>query len=363
MSRRCPKLLPCFALLVLSTGGAVVADSPASATSSETESTTADLIQGLEHPDFDRREAANRQLQLKGPDVIPDLLAAMAVQSPEAATRSLHVLESFLLSEDKQVYELADDGLSELSVGDQNKVVLAATEILSRHRYLREKRAVAAIQELGGSIQFDVPDDGFSGRAGFFPDPEAQQTGPVELVPHMIALGGDWKGGVDGLKYLRWLGHRKELALYVTRESKVPFEDAQAVASSVPNLEVHKRGPFLGLSAPSQVGHCIVEHVTLDGPADKGGVQAGDVITQLAGEPIGDFQSLIEKLQERSMGEKVPLTLYRRGQQEEITLNVTLGKWELEELSPRAKQVMQDRETDKRHLEYPATQPGPLFER
>lgn len=366
MSRIFPKLLPCFALLILSNGGTANAETPVSNGGAQEQVTTADLIQRLEHPDFAQREAAGRQLQLRGSEVIPDLLDAAAEQPPEAATRSLRILENLLLSEDRQVYEVADDGLSELSAGDHGKVVMAATEILSRHRTLREERAVAAIQELGGSIQFDLAEDDPANGGAMFLGEAPEQSGPPKLVPSTIALGTKWKGGVEGLKYLRWLGHRNQLTLYVIRGCDVSIKDAQSLAAVLPNLMVNERGPFLGLRGHTQVAgveHCIVEGVQPDGPADKAGLMTNDVILKLEDQPINTFQGLIEQLKPREVGDEVVLTIVRPGHPEEMKLQVTLGEWTWPELSPEAQQKIREAEARKRFREQSTTNPIPLFER
>lgn len=63
------------------------------------------------------------------------------------------------------------------------------------------------------------------------------------------------------------------------------------------------------------------------GPADRAGLQAGDVITALAGTPVADVPyHLTEWIQSHSPGDVVTMTV-RRGEQERV-VEVELGRWE-----------------------------------
>ncbi|MDV3221421.1 S1C family serine protease [Intrasporangium sp.] len=62
--------------------------------------------------------------------------------------------------------------------------------------------------------------------------------------------------------------------------------------------------------------------VTPDGPADKAGVQPGDVVIRFEGKPIRTPDQLIVSIRARAVGETVTLTIERDGQ--EIDLPMTL---------------------------------------
>lgn len=59
-------------------------------------------------------------------------------------------------------------------------------------------------------------------------------------------------------------------------------------------------------------------------PAAKGGLQQGDVIVSMDGEPVGSFEELGEVIRSREAGEEVEVEVMRNGNKE--TLNVTLGE-------------------------------------
>jgi S1-C subfamily serine protease len=66
----------------------------------------------------------------------------------------------------------------------------------------------------------------------------------------------------------------------------------------------------------------VVGGVEAGGPADEGGLEAGDVITRLDDTPITSFDDLILAIRQRDVGDTVRVT-YRRGGDEQ-TAEVTL---------------------------------------
>jgi S1-C subfamily serine protease len=73
--------------------------------------------------------------------------------------------------------------------------------------------------------------------------------------------------------------------------------------------------------APAGAG---VLAVAPNGPAAKAGIRAGDVITAVAGQSVGDTQQLAAVLANLDVGRKVPVVVVRAGSQK--TVQVTLGE-------------------------------------
>jgi Do/DeqQ family serine protease len=67
----------------------------------------------------------------------------------------------------------------------------------------------------------------------------------------------------------------------------------------------------------------FVSEVSPDSAADKGGIQAGDIITEINGRPIASFLELRAKIASKGAGTDVELALLRKGKRETVT--VTLG--------------------------------------
>jgi S1-C subfamily serine protease len=70
----------------------------------------------------------------------------------------------------------------------------------------------------------------------------------------------------------------------------------------------------------------IVGRVTPDSPADKAGLKAGDVITQVDGEPVKGPADLAEQVQAREPGDGITLTVYRAGEEEPLEIKAVLGE-------------------------------------
>jgi len=70
----------------------------------------------------------------------------------------------------------------------------------------------------------------------------------------------------------------------------------------------------------------LVRDIALGGPADKSGIQRGDMLLKFNGKDIGTFENLVLMVKEMSAGDEVPLLLLRQGQKIEVMLEA--GNWE-----------------------------------
>jgi len=68
-------------------------------------------------------------------------------------------------------------------------------------------------------------------------------------------------------------------------------------------------------------GHGIfVSAVEPGGPADKGGVQEGDIITALDGKPVSRGEELMDKVADATVGESMKITVLRNGKTENLSV-------------------------------------------
>lgn len=115
----------------------------------------------------------------------------------------------------------------------------------------------------------------------------------------------------------------------------VPSNAAHTVYTQLRNVGAVMRG-YLGvtgqiitetiataMSMPGNKGVLIVE-VQEDSPAAQAGLQRGDVITELAGEPALDPGQIARVVATQGAGARVPMHIWRDGKP--VTLTVTLGK-------------------------------------
>ncbi|MGP3968000.1 trypsin-like peptidase domain-containing protein [Streptomyces sp. 6N223] len=77
-------------------------------------------------------------------------------------------------------------------------------------------------------------------------------------------------------------------------------------------------GAMVGSTTPGE------EAVTPGGPADQAGVQEGDLITAVDGEPVRTGDELIVKIRSHQPGDRLALTIERGG--EEMQIDVVLGE-------------------------------------
>ncbi len=81
---------------------------------------------------------------------------------------------------------------------------------------------------------------------------------------------------------------------------------------------------YLGVSlVRDDQGRLVVEEVQPESPALKAGIEKGDVLTQVDGEPVKTTEKFRETLQMRGPGEKVKLALVRRGQAVEASATLS----------------------------------------
>jgi len=73
---------------------------------------------------------------------------------------------------------------------------------------------------------------------------------------------------------------------------------------------------------PSAEG-ALIGDVTADGPGGKAGLQKGDVIVGLNGQPISDYQELRLRVSQSAPGETAKLDIYRNGQKRQISVTLT----------------------------------------
>lgn len=79
--------------------------------------------------------------------------------------------------------------------------------------------------------------------------------------------------------------------------------------------------PWLGLAAEEIRGHLLVVRVTPDGPAAKAGIQPGDLIVEVGGQPPSGLADYLRKVRARGpAGTNIPLTIQRGGDKRSVAV-------------------------------------------
>jgi len=87
-------------------------------------------------------------------------------------------------------------------------------------------------------------------------------------------------------------------------------------------------GPFGGRLGPfaAREPAFLITQVIPDSPADEAGLQEGDRIVEIDGEPVESDQSLADIIQAREPGDRIDLEVIRPGEEETLQVEVTLGE-------------------------------------
>ena len=79
--------------------------------------------------------------------------------------------------------------------------------------------------------------------------------------------------------------------------------------------------PWLGMMTTEYEGHLVVAGVTKGGPADKAGVETGDVVIEVNGESVSGLATMFRRIWRLGdAGVSVPLTVYRSDSTREIVI-------------------------------------------
>ncbi len=113
----------------------------------------------------------------------------------------------------------------------------------------------------------------------------------------------------------------------------IPAEQAQPIIDSLRRGERVRRG-YIGVSlqpiGESEAAALGVERnrgelirgVTPGGPAARAGVQQGDVVISVAGQPVNPDQSLAYLVSQQPIGSRIPLEVIRGGRRQTVTVAV-----------------------------------------
>ena len=287
-------------------------------------------IHQLDANQYESRQLAQRKLASLGLASLADVTQVAQSGSLESSTRALNILLSWSDSPEAKLRISALEKIATLA--NRPKEARIATGLLDD---AREQVALQAIALLGADYGKD------------------RQVHGIDNL--QIVIDKNWKGGTEGLHHLaliprattisfhsatldattleqlQSLSHVHRFEFYGTNLSKKVIEkfDAQLPPSVI---TAHRGGALLGIR-----GNVI--EVEPGSAAFQAGIRPGDLITQINGEEVADFESLTDRIGTHKPGDTVKLTVQRN--KEISTIPVTFGQWGDGQLADRSKRLHQ----------------------
>ena len=316
----------------------------------------AEWIEQLGSPQFAQREAASRSLADAGRAALGPLTAAIQRDDLEIASRAMEIVRGFLVDPQEGAPEGAAEGsdgdaagvpadraalaaeserlLEIIAEGPESPVTQLAQATLEFHQLGMAQAARERLEALGAVVT-----EGFmpSGRRGMQVVVNASWRGDVEDLRLLPRLRGVVHVGVHGVRLdaptLAALGRMRGVELFHLYGTGVSDEAVAALAGKFPDAEIDvRKGGKLGVAGQRTVGPCLITQVLAGSAADKAGIQIGDVVVRMDGEPIANFEALTEKVGTRGPGEAIDMEIERgipaTEQVERITCKVKLDGWD-----------------------------------
>ena len=272
-------------------------------------------IEQLNAPEFAKREEATKRLIAAETAAVGPLVEASQSSNLETIARITAILRSWFTSDREELFEPAEAALEQLSQSKNRHMAGRAVAVLDQYAgTIRQERAMAQIEKLGGLIR---PIETLGGRRIALNDDEKD---------FYVTLGLGWKGGTEGLKYVRRV--QSLTTLFVAQNRKtgkdlapgITKEALDELKKAMPHLSIAYRGPALLGITGAVAGMCVVEFVKEKSPAAIANLQRSDVIAKFNGKPVGDFESLVDFISEKQPGDVIKLEILRGDPDELRTL-------------------------------------------
>jgi hypothetical protein len=302
------------------------AASPAETASGPSTDEIARWIGDLDSNQYRVRETATQQLVTAGPSAISPLVATANGKNPEPADRAIWILRQLGQATDRSLALAALTGLSTLR--ERPAIAQQAVEALDR---LREQICAESLAKLGGKLQIVV-------------EPTADFA-PAQIVD--VVLDEHWQGSAEDLKCVTALEHRTcfklegasvgdaEARLFgdLDRLQLLKLINTHVSADAIDTIKAHcpkatiymKNKALFGIMGASHAQGVVVQSVQPGTAAAAAGVLQGDVITQLDGQPLPDFDRLTARIAQHAPGDEVDVQIQRGD--DRVTKHVKLGAW------------------------------------
>jgi membrane-associated protease RseP (regulator of RpoE activity) len=301
-------------LLVIAGGPCGWADDPLPADATLTEQVLRALLQ-LDDPSFHVREVAADELIGLGRIAIPALQDVAETGSPEVSVRAIDILQRLYGREDEATFEAVEEAFQQIKRIENLATVARAERAFNLWSETRQQRAIVQFERLGGIIHF-------ADR-----DLDRQPSAPPRMEYFM--LGSEWAGGEAGLRLLERIEdiRHSPVSLYIIRGIDVDEGTLIDLQAELPFLQVQRRGPArLGIrSIQRGEDGCIVGGVDPGSAAEQAGLKINDQVLKLDGRVVETFQGLIDIIEKKQPGDRIPLVYRRDEELHEVV--VELSAW------------------------------------
>jgi len=294
-------------------------------------------IDQLAAEQFAQREAATRSLAAAGPAAIAPLRAAVAQGDLEVSSRAIEILREMLSAADADLASVAEQTLESLAEAADPAVAGMAEATLGFHTLGLAEAARARLEALGGIItEGPVP----TGQRGLHAVFNASWTGTSEDLRLLARLRPIVHVGLHGVRLdeagvaaLGRLRGVQQVQLYGTGVGDAALA---VLAEKLPDAKIDvRKGGKLGVAGQAGAGllGCMITQVQDGSAAARAGLQAGDMVRHIDGQPVDNFETLTELVGRRGPGEKIELDIERgtaqpAGEAQRFKRIVELGGWE-----------------------------------
>ena len=293
-----------------------------------------ECIEQLGSAQFAQREAATRSLAEAGRTVLGPLAGAIERGDLEVSSRAIEIVREFLASDDTDLAAEAEAFLESLAAGPNPTVSRLANDTLDFHMMGMAEAAREKLESLGAIVA-----EGFlpSGQRGMQIVLNTSWRGGPEDLRLLTRLRGVVQLGVHGVPLgqpaVAVLGRMRSLERLELYGTGATDEAVAALAKKLPAAKIDvRRGGKLGVGGQPTIGPCLITHVQEGSAAAKAGIQIGDVVLQIDGEPVANFEALTAKVGRHGPGDAVKLDIERAvpgigNGPEKITHTIHLDGW------------------------------------
>jgi hypothetical protein len=296
------------------------------------EAQIAGWVEQLGAAQFAQREAAARSLVDAGKAAIGPLERAIHAGDLEVAARGIEILRDMLTAEDPATAAAAERLLESLAEQGEPPLSQLAAGVLDFHLVGLAEQARRALEEAGATFR---------------------ERSLVAGKPGLeVEVGPAWRGGIAGLRQLPRLRGLASVSVHgVPMDAEaaavlgrlrgvqridlygtgIPDTAVAKLTAALPNAMIDvRKGGRLGVSSLAFGGPCEITHVQPGSAAAKAGVEVGDVVLAVDGEPIASFEALTQRVARHGAGDVLTLSIARQaagGEPEQIDCSVTLDAW------------------------------------